>query len=310
MRLAARTPTAIQTAMWETLREGRASGEIRPGIDLPSLADWICQSMLHVGIGVFHRQPGAERVPAIKCRILLEGIAVGPPGAAALDRSAAFRTADSVIATWTDDPDTDRDDRTALIRSTARAEFGRRGYEATTVRDIAAAAGVGVGSVYRVIESKEHLLMSIMRSYVATLTAGWNAVLSAPSTAVEKLDALIWFNVNVMARFGDEFRIRFAGLRQMPPDSPDLGLSFPAQLRQVKALLAEGVRSGDLAVPGGSADRRARCLFGLLWMPENIVRTAGPAGAHALVRDTVLRGAGERPPVGRRPARRARVGAG
>ena len=36
-----------------------------------------------------------------------------------------------------------------MLRAVARAEFGRRGYEATTVRDIAKAAGLSTGTVYR-----------------------------------------------------------------------------------------------------------------------------------------------------------------
>ena len=52
-----------------------------------------------------------------------------------------------------------------MLRAVARSEFGRRGYEATTVRDIAAAAGLSVGSVYRLIGSKDELLGSIMRSF-------------------------------------------------------------------------------------------------------------------------------------------------
>jgi len=65
----------------------------------------------------------------------------------------------------------DPDDRTAVLFSVARAEFARRGYEAAMIRDIAAAAGIGSGNVYRFIESKDALLESIMSSYHARLSA-------------------------------------------------------------------------------------------------------------------------------------------
>jgi len=54
-----------------------------------------------------------------------------------------------VIGTWTDDHDARPADRAAHIRAIARAEFGRRGYEMTTVRDIAAATGLGTGTVHK-----------------------------------------------------------------------------------------------------------------------------------------------------------------
>ena len=47
-------------------------------------------------------------------------------------------------------------------RAVAWSEFGRRGYGATTIRDIASAAGLSTGSVYRTVGSKEELLTSIM----------------------------------------------------------------------------------------------------------------------------------------------------
>ena len=60
------TPEAIRTAMLELLRAGRSSGTIRPGLDLPLLADRLCQSMLHVGVGVSHVTPGGEEVPDMR----------------------------------------------------------------------------------------------------------------------------------------------------------------------------------------------------------------------------------------------------
>ncbi|MBL7490704.1 TetR/AcrR family transcriptional regulator [Frankia sp. AgB1.9] len=289
--LAARTPTAIQTTMLEIVRAGQADGSIRPGVEASLLADRLCSSMLHVGIGVFHRSPSAARVPAIRCAILLNGIAPECPRDAALDRSAALREADDAIARWSEGSDTDQSERVALIRSAARAEFSRRGYEATTVRDIAATARLSVGSVYRVTESKEHLLTSIMGGYVTAVTEGWNAVLAAPASPVEKLDALMWFNIKVMDRFGEEFRIQFAGLRQSPPESPNLRWPFPAQLRQVRTLLAAGTKTGEVRFGAASADVRARTVFEALWTPGSVVRAAGPRAALRLARDTVLRGA-------------------
>ena len=296
VRLAARTPTAVENALLAALRAARERGDIRPGVDLALLADRFCQSMLHVGIGVTHRGAGARRAANIKSRILLDGVAADPPPGDALDHSPAFLAADQVIESWAEqaDPADGPRDREALILATARAEFGRRGYEATTIRNIAAAAGLSIGSVYRVIESKEQLLVSIMASYVATVTAGWRAVLRSSASTVEKLDALMWFNINLMSRFREEFRIQFAGLRQAPPDSPDLAWTFPTQLRQVKSLLDEGVRAGALRLEGAGADLRARCLFSLIWMPQNIVHSAGPRAALELSRQTVLRGAGRR----------------
>jgi AcrR family transcriptional regulator len=288
--VARRSSDAIENAMLETLRAGRASGAIRRGVDLEVLADRLCQVLLHVSLGVFPDAGGARLVPAIRCRALLDGIAVDPPVDTALDRSAAFAAAARTIEAW-DRGEQEEDDRLPLLRSVARAEFGRKGYEATTVRDIAAAAGLSTGSVYRLIGSKDELLTSIMRSFTTKARAGWTSVLRAKATPVEKLDALTWLNINVVDRFSDEYNIQLAWLRDSPPDTTNLGTSFSARLADLKRVLAQGVREGSITVDAPSSDIRAWSLFELLWMPENIVRGLGPRRALTLARETTLRGA-------------------
>jgi AcrR family transcriptional regulator len=159
------------------------------------------------------------------------------------------------------------------------------------MRDIATAAGISTGTLYRLFPSKTDLLMSIMSSYATQYIGAWDAVLLSPSSSLEKIDALMWVNINLQDRFADEFKISLAWLRQSPPSTMDLGLSFGAQLDQVRTLLAIGAREGDVELTGASADIRARCVLETIHMPETIVRRAGTAGAQALARDTVVRGA-------------------
>ena len=124
-KLALQAPTAVEAAMLQIVREGRASRSIRSDIDLGLLADRLCQGMLHVGVGVSHLTPGAENVPELRMGILLHGIGVQPPSNAALDRSVVLQAVRDVIATWEDE---EKDDgRTGDLKATARAEFGRRG---------------------------------------------------------------------------------------------------------------------------------------------------------------------------------------
>jgi len=286
--LAQRPPIAIRQAMLQTLRAGRWSGYIRPDIDLSTLADRMCQSMLHIGLDVIRHTAAADDVAAVLCRILLQGLASRPQSDAELDRSRALAAADEVIQTWTHESEGDPNDKAARVRVVARAEFGRRGYEVTTIRDIGAAAGLGTGTVYRLIGSKEELLASIMRSFEKKVGAGWVSVLHSDATPIEKLDALSWVDINALDRFHDEFRIQLAWMRQSPPTNP--AWSFPARLRQLKALLSEGIRSGEIRIDSPSTEMLSRCVIDALWMPESIVRAAGKRAALIHARDTVLRG--------------------
>ena len=288
--LAQQRPTAILDAMVQTLRAARWSGYLRPDVDLPVLADRIVQSMLQVGLDVIRHSSGADKVATLLCRILLEGLAAVPPTDAELDRSAAFIAADEAVQSWTDSSQAAPDDKAAHVRAVARAEFGRKGYEVTTVRDIASAAGLGTGTVYRLIGSKDELLASIMQSFGEKVAVGWTNVLRSDSSPVEKLDALSWVNTNVLDRFGDEFRIQLAWMRQSPPDTPNPGWLFAKRVRQMKTLLADGIRSGEIKIDSPSNEMLARCVIGAGWFPENIIRDVGTRASLILVRDTTLRG--------------------
>jgi hypothetical protein len=133
-----------------------------------------------------------------------------------------------------------------------------------------------------------------MRSFEVRARSGWKAVLNSDGSIVEKLDALMWININAVDRFSDEYNIQLAWIRESPPNTANLGSSFSARLSDLKSLLGRGARSGELQVEGPSADIRAWSLFELLWMPENIVQKLGPRGALTLARDTTLRGAAPR----------------
>ncbi len=169
-------------------------------------------------------------------------------------RSDARQVAADVVDEWEDDAD---DDRHAQIRRAARAEFARRGYDVTTMRDVAAAAGLGVGTVYRTYASKDDLLLAVMASYTEKWRTGWNAVLDAASSPVEKLDALAWVNVHLMDRFADEFAIQLGWLRQSPPVVRKLG-STDAQRRAIRELLTAGVAAGR-AAHGARSGRASTC---------------------------------------------------
>ena len=287
-------PTAVQQAMLQTLRAGRWSGFIRSDIDLPTLADRICQTMMHVGLDIIRHTGAADQTAVVMCRIMLHGLASRSYTDRELNNSSAFAAAEAAIKTWTED-ESGGNDKAAHVRSVARAEFGKKGYEVTTIRDIAAAAGLGTGTVYRLIGSKDELLASIMESFGQKAGGGFASVLRTDATPIEKLDALSWVNINALDQFPDEWKIQLAWMRQSPPDTPNPGLAFTMRLRQLRALLSDGIESDDIRIEDPpSLSMLARYVMDVLWMPENIVRAQGKDAALVIARDTVVHGAAER----------------
>jgi AcrR family transcriptional regulator len=286
-----RRPAAVLEAMYQTLRAGRWAGYIRSDVDLRILADRVSQTLLQVGLDVVRHNAATERVATLLCRLMMEGLAVDRPSDTELGQSAAFVAADRAIQSWTNE--VEPDDKAAHIRAVARAEFGRRGYEGTTVRDIAAAAGIGHGTVFRLIGSKDELLSSIMGTFGEKTEEGSREVLRSRSSPIEKLDALSWININALERYGDEFRIQLAWMRQIPPSAPNPSVEFPTRLKQTKTLLSQGIQSGIIGIDDAPKEMLARCVIGLQWLPENIVRDIGTGPSLVHVRDTLLRGAAE-----------------
>ncbi len=92
VELLKKPPTAVQQAMLQTLRAGRWSGFIRSNIDLPTLADRICQTMMHVGLDIIRHTAGADETAVVLCRIMLHGLASRPLSDKELDRFERVRS--------------------------------------------------------------------------------------------------------------------------------------------------------------------------------------------------------------------------
>jgi len=293
VRLVNRAPIAIIDVMLAVLQRGAAEGTIRRDLPLEQVADRLCDVMLHGATSRDYKTRWSERA-TLKCAMLLHGLAVDPPSDQRLDTSSARRAVDDVIADWEQEDALETDDKGSRIRAVARSEFARRGYELTTIRDVAAAAGVSTGTIYRMVPTKDDLLAAIMRLYIERITLGWERILATGSTSVEKLDALVWFNINVVDQFTEEHRIQSLAFQFLPPKSPALNWTLPAQLRrQLKALVSEGKHAGELQIEGASLETGARCAFALIWTPEHIVEQ-GVRRALDLDRNLLVRGAAAR----------------
>ena len=286
-RLVQQTPTAIHDAMLALLRADHKGAGLRPGIDPAMLGDRLCESMMRHGVTDFHLGPQAQCLPDLRCQILLDGLAASPPDNAALDTSPALRAVVEAATHWSDGEQDN--ERAAHLLQVARREFARRGYEVTTLRDIAAASGVSAGTAYRLFPSKEDLLAAIIGHFEAQRSAAWDSILESSSTPLEKLDALIWLHIRLQERFSDEIRIQFSFVREAPLSMRSIAM--PSRLHDLEALLQDGVQSGAFWNRDVPIELYARCVYEALWTPDTLLKQAGAQAAHELARNTVLVGA-------------------
>lgn len=94
------------------------------------------------------------------------------------------------------------DDKRRRILDAALAAFAARGYHGTAVPDVARAAGVGTGSLYRYFASKEALVNEVYRDAKQRLKSTLLDELAAPADAAgaEAWFAEVWRRLATFAR--------------------------------------------------------------------------------------------------------------
>src|SRR5690606_13334419 len=86
---------------------------------------------------------------------------------------------------------TDPDSARGKLLQMAAHLFRSKGFERTTVRDLASAVGIQSGSIFHHFKSKDEILRSVMEETVRYNTALMQAALSEATTVREQVLALI-----------------------------------------------------------------------------------------------------------------------
>lgn len=134
--------------------------------------------------------------------------------------------------------------REAIVEAAARL-FMERGYEATSVRDLARVAGVSQGALYYYIRSKPDVLVVLHNSFIDDLLDRLAAVLEGPLSPAEKLRAFIRTEMEALERN----RTRVAAfIRERRSLTPEAAATIQAKRDQVDrildAILQDGIESG------------------------------------------------------------------
>jgi AcrR family transcriptional regulator len=136
----------------------------------------------------------------------------------------------------------------ARILAAAQKRFAVFGYRRTGVADIARAAGVVPGTLYRYFKDKEDIFREVVRELHESWVARAQAVLAEPGTALERMTrmgiASVEFNrenslINSIFRRDDE--IVFAPLIEELHDR-----LLKANVAMIAQTIREGIREGTI----------------------------------------------------------------
>lgn len=248
---------------------------------------------LSISPGVSAADPrGVEASSRLLCDLLLHGIVMDCPDNATLDASAPMAAVKDVIAHQMQ-PDAG-DETRAQIVAAARREFARRGFDATTIRDIADAAEVRMGTLYRRIESKQALFAEIVDNYDEQLDALLRSALTTEAASeAESLDALAFGVAYAARRFTDEAHMMsLIWNRQQESQSPvnRYVRHTGERLGLLAGLLAQGQDQGRIQ-KFAEPEILASHVRSVLWSASARHERNSQRRIQAFLREHLLRGA-------------------
>ena len=139
--------------------------------------------------------------------------------------------------------------RTRLVDAAVQA-FADRGFQATTTRDIAAAAGMSPAALYVHHRSKEELLFLISREGHETVRALVQDAASSTSDPVEAVRSLMRDFAVHHARDNVGARVINYELRALEQEHLTTILAIRREIEhELRALVARGVEAGAFATP-------------------------------------------------------------
>ncbi len=128
-----------------------------------------------------------------------------------------------------------------VIVDTAVRLFAERGYEQTTMRVIAAEAGVSLGNAYYYYGSKEHLVEAFYERMQTEIWAAAIPVLHGVTDFTERLRLVLHMGVDVMAPYhsfaGKLIQTATDPASPVSPFSPESGVAREASIGMFRAVV-------------------------------------------------------------------------
>ena len=136
----------------------------------------------------------------------------------------------------------------AIRKAGVRLIF-ERGYEAMSLRQLAAEVGIQAGSLYNHISTKQDLLFDLVQEHINDLLRELDLALEGKADPVEKLRAFVAFHVSYHMTRKREVFIANSELRSLDAKNYDVVVALRGAYEQRLAqILTEGVSDGVFEV--------------------------------------------------------------
>lgn len=137
----------------------------------------------------------------------------------------------------------------AALRESALSLIARHGYEAMSMRQLAADVGVQAAALYRYFATKEDLLFSLLDEHMQKLIATWQTTVPASEDPLDRLSAFVRHHVEFHVARRHSTHVSNMELRSLSAEHLThilkLRNGYEKQLRQI---LRDGAEAGDFDI--------------------------------------------------------------
>ncbi|TPK69106.1 TetR/AcrR family transcriptional regulator [Mesorhizobium sp. B2-4-19] len=137
----------------------------------------------------------------------------------------------------------------AAVREAAVNLIARHGYEAMSMRQLAAEVGVQAAALYRYFPTKEDLLFTLMREHMEGLRQAWEDARPTDADPAEQLAAYVRNHIAFHIERRHATHVSNMELRSLSPDRLTQILRMrTAYEKELRSILREGAEAGDFSI--------------------------------------------------------------
>ncbi|ANN60085.1 TetR family transcriptional regulator [Mesorhizobium loti NZP2037] len=137
----------------------------------------------------------------------------------------------------------------AAVREAAVNLIARYGYEAMSMRQLAAEVGVQAAALYRYFPTKEDLLFTLMREHMEGLREAWERARPFDADPAEQLAAYVRNHIAFHIERRHATHVSNMELRSLSPDRlTQILKQRTAYEKELRTILREGAEAGDFSI--------------------------------------------------------------
>ncbi len=123
--------------------------------------------------------------------------------------------------------------------------FLRRGYQNTTIDDIASRAGLAKPTVYQYVKSKSDILERIVQNIVDQCERATNEAINGVDDPIEQFDAIVRASIRIAVEPDNHFRVFYEETKDLPPAAAKRFAAWRSEfVGRFEALISECVDEG------------------------------------------------------------------